>query len=59
MNVHIPKEGPIRQAFNRGTDAVIDELLDVIATLEESRSDGSYGKGQKFILRRIMEEMFD
>lgn len=40
---------------------MLNEVLAVIAALEYGLDgrNGSYAKGQKYILRRIMEEMFE
>jgi len=40
-----------------GADSVLHELYSAIAELEESRSDTSYGNGQRYILRELISKM--
>lgn len=40
-----------------GADSVLNELYNAIAELEESRSDTSYGNGQRYILRELISRM--
>lgn len=55
----IPEDGEIRRAFDQGCNSVLDELFNAIAELEESRSDTSHGRAQRYILRELIRKMCD
>lgn len=46
-----------RKGFHAGCQSVLNDLYNAIAELENSRSDTSYGNGQKYILRELISKM--
>lgn len=43
--------------MRKGAEIVEAEFFNAIAELEESTSNTSYGKGQRYILRRLVEKL--